>query len=241
VNDILGAVFGVVGVQAALRERDHTGRGQRVGSALFETAAFLMAPHMAGIAATGRELPPMPARAGAWAIYQVFDTNNGGQLFIGVTSDQQWSRFVTEFGLTALGSDPRLETNNMRISEKAWLIPAIQEAIAALDLGDAMQRCERANVSWAPVGKPADLFADPHLIAANGLMPTLVQRLDSNADPVLAGIPGLPLEFGAQRKRPVIETQPPGLGADSRRILAQAGYSDAEIVALVQCSVIVGP
>src|SRR6201984_2410026 len=51
--DILGAVFGVVAAQAALREREATGKGQRVSSALFESAAFLMATHMAGIAVTG--------------------------------------------------------------------------------------------------------------------------------------------------------------------------------------------
>ncbi|HUS97637.1 MAG TPA: CaiB/BaiF CoA-transferase family protein, partial [Hyphomicrobiaceae bacterium] len=64
--DILGAVFGVVAVQAALRERDTTGKGQLVQSTLFESAAFLMITHMAGFAATGKPSPPMPARSGAW-------------------------------------------------------------------------------------------------------------------------------------------------------------------------------
>src|SRR6202000_3174766 len=103
VIDIMGAVFGVIAVQAALRERDATGLGQRVGSALFESAAFLMATHMSGIAATGRDMPPMPARQGAWAIYQVFTTKDGGQLFIGVPSDQQWLRFLEEFNLQNVG------------------------------------------------------------------------------------------------------------------------------------------
>ncbi len=99
VIDIMAAVFGVVAAQAALRERDITGRGQRVSSALFESAAFLMSTHMAGMTATGLEARPMPARRGAWAVYEVFKTAAGGQLFIGVTSDQQWTRFVEEFGL----------------------------------------------------------------------------------------------------------------------------------------------
>ena len=88
VIDIMGAVFGVVAAQAALREREITGKGQRVSSALFESAAFLMSTHMAGMTATGLEARPMPARRGAWAVYEVFQTAGGGQLFIGVTSDQ---------------------------------------------------------------------------------------------------------------------------------------------------------
>ena len=129
VIDIMGAVFGVVAAQAALRERDVTGKGQRVSSALFESAAFLMSTHMAGMAATGLEARPMPARRGAWAIYEVFNTAGDGQLFIGVTSDQQWARFVEEFGLQELAADPRLATNVTRLAERSWLIPALQEIL----------------------------------------------------------------------------------------------------------------
>jgi crotonobetainyl-CoA:carnitine CoA-transferase CaiB-like acyl-CoA transferase len=77
VIDIMGALFGVVAAQAALRERDITGKGQRVSSALFENAAFLMSTHMAGMVATGLEARPMPARRAAWAIYEVFQTARG--------------------------------------------------------------------------------------------------------------------------------------------------------------------
>jgi len=128
VIDIMGAMFGIIAVQAALRERDVTGKGQRVSSALFESAAFLMSTHMAGMMATGLDARPMPARRGAWAVYEVFKTGGDGQLFIGVTSDQQWSRFVEEFGLQELAADPRLATNVMRLGERAWLIPALAEA-----------------------------------------------------------------------------------------------------------------
>ena len=74
VIDILGGVFGVVAALAALQERARTGRGQRVRSALFESTVFLVGQRMAGRAMTGEEPPPMPARRGAWAIYQTFAT-----------------------------------------------------------------------------------------------------------------------------------------------------------------------
>src|ERR1700730_13761316 len=92
VVDIMGGMFAVIGVQAALRERERTGRGPMVKSALFESTAFLMMQHMAGEVVTGRPLPPMPARDGAWGIYEPFATADGGQIFVGLTSDGQWQR-----------------------------------------------------------------------------------------------------------------------------------------------------
>jgi crotonobetainyl-CoA:carnitine CoA-transferase CaiB-like acyl-CoA transferase len=176
VIDIMGAMFGVIAVQAALRERDATGKGQRVSSAPFENAAFLMSTHMAGMTATGLEARPMPARRGAWAIYEVFKSAGDGQLFIGVTSDQQWTRFVEEFGLQELAADPRLATNVMRLAERSWLIPALQEVLAAIPQDEVARRCERANVSWAPVGQPGDLFTDEHLLATGGLIDVFISR-----------------------------------------------------------------
>src|SRR6185369_17220926 len=111
---------------------------------------------------------PMPARRGAWAVYEVFKTAGDGQLFIGVTSDQQWARFVEQFGLQELAADPRLATNVMRLQERSWLIPALKAIITKYSRDDVAARCEKANVSWAPVGEPKDLFTDAHLLATGG-------------------------------------------------------------------------
>ena len=193
VIDIMGAVFGVVAAQAALRERDSTGKGQRVSSALFESAAFLMSTHMAGMTATGLDARPMPDRRGAWAIYEVFNTAGDGQLFIGVTSDQQWARFVEEFGLQELAADPRLATNFMRLAERAWLIPALQDVLIKLPQKEVEERCERCNVSWAPVGQPKDMFTDPHLLATGGLLDVYISRF-GGGDGKTVGLPALPVE-----------------------------------------------
>jgi len=237
VIDIMGAMFGVIAVQAALRERDATGRGQRVSSALFENAAFLMSTHMAGMAATGLDARPMPVRRGAWAIYEVFDTAGGGQLFIGVTSDQQWARFVEEFGLQELAADPRLATNVMRLAERSWLIPALQEVIGKIPQDEATGLCERAQVSWAPVGQPGDLFDDPHLLATGGLIEVILSRYGGE-DGKRARLPALPIEFGADRQRPGLVRQPPRVGEHNVEILEEAGFSPNEIAALAEDGVI---
>jgi crotonobetainyl-CoA:carnitine CoA-transferase CaiB-like acyl-CoA transferase len=240
VIDILGAVFGVVAAQAALRERDQTGKGQRVGSALFESAAFLMSTHMAGMAATGLDARPMPARRGAWAIYEVFETAGGGQLFIGVTSDQQWARFTRAFSLQELASDSRLATNLMRLQERAWLIPALKDALARMPQVEVETRCERANVSWARVGQPGDLFTDPHLLATGGLLEVFVSSLGGEQGKKV-GLPALPIEFGPNRDRPGIRRQSPHLGEHSQEVLIEAGYSPVEIDNLFEAGVIGRP
>src|SRR5215469_15917624 len=215
VIDIMGAMFGVIAVQAALRERDVTGKGQRVSSALFENAAFLMSTHMAGMTATGLEARPMPARRGAWAVYEVFKTAGDGQLFIGVTSDQQWTRFA----------------------ERSWLSAALQEVLLTLPQEEVASRCERCNVSWATVGQPGDLFADPHLLATGGLVDVFISRFGEEGGKV-AGLPALPIEFGADRRRPGLTRQPPRMGEHNAEILGEAGFSAGEIGALAEGGVI---
>ena len=74
VNDIMGGMFGAIGVLAALRERERTGRGQEIQSALFENCVFLSAQHMQQFPMTGEPPPPMPSRVSAWSVYDVFDT-----------------------------------------------------------------------------------------------------------------------------------------------------------------------
>ncbi len=235
--DILGAVFGVVAAQAALRERDASGKGQRVSSALFESAVFLMSTALAGIAITGEDMPPMPARRGAWGIYDVFSAD-GGDLFIGVTSDQQWTRFVEQFGLQALAADPRLADNVRRVKERSWLIPELREVIAKLPKDDVARRCERANVSWAPVGKPRDLFEDAHLLATRGLIDVAIASAGGGAGK-MAGLPAMPFELGAQRERLGLRLQPPRVGEHNVEVLAAAGLSAAEITRLRERNVIV--
>lgn len=172
VIDILGGTFGAVAILAALRERDRTGTGQLVESALFETVAYLMGTHMAAAAILGRSVPPYPARLGAWGIYDLFVTRDGEQMFVGVTTDRTWERFCAAFGRADLFADPRLRTNTGRVEERAWLMPEVARTLGELDAGELGARCERAKIPFARIGTPEDLFDDPHLLAGERLLPT---------------------------------------------------------------------
>lgn len=232
VIDILGAVFGVTGVLAALRERDATGEGTRVDSALFESAAFLMASHMTGGAATGEAVPPMTARKGAWGIYDVFHADDGTPLFIGVTSDAQWQRFCTRFELHELLADSRLETNTQRTAEREWLIPKLTEFCGSVSYEALLSGCQSADVSWSPVGRPEDLWESEQLLNTGGLLET---ALSTARDSVAAStlVPGLPLSFGDERSRAELHSQPPEAGQHSHEVLLAAGFSATAVEQLV--------
>ena len=111
VIDITGGMFGVIAVLAALQERHRTGKGQEVKSSLFESTAFMVGQHMAQQSVSGKEPQPMSVRTSAWAVYDIFDSADGEQVFVGVVSDTQWRLFCEAFELTEFAEDRALDAN----------------------------------------------------------------------------------------------------------------------------------
>jgi crotonobetainyl-CoA:carnitine CoA-transferase CaiB-like acyl-CoA transferase len=213
VVDILGGAFGVIAILAAIHERERTGRGQFVKSALFESSAFLVGQHMAGEAVVGEPAAPMPARGAAWGIYETYPTAAGGDVFIGVTSDKHWQRFCQAFGLGDLADDPALRDNAGRVAAKARLKERVAAAVAPLTAHEVCARCERADIPFSPVATPSDLFEDPQLNAGIGMMDTAL------GDGRHAKLPRLPVEMGSHRLG--LRRQPPELGEHNLEIVAE--------------------
>jgi crotonobetainyl-CoA:carnitine CoA-transferase CaiB-like acyl-CoA transferase len=230
VIDIMGGMFAVIGIQAALRERERTGRGQIVKSALFESAAFLMAQHMAGQAVTGRAPPPMPAREGAWAIYEPFATADGEQIFVGLTSDGHWRRFCEHFGRVDLLQNPAYRTNEDRVCARPALKPIVAEIIARHPLAELAALFDRIDIPFSPVAKPADLFDDPQLNAGGRMLDVAF------ANGVRAKIPRLPVEIGDHDL--TLRQQAPAIGQHTMEVLAEAGLKPTEIEALGERGII---
>jgi crotonobetainyl-CoA:carnitine CoA-transferase CaiB-like acyl-CoA transferase len=116
-------------------------------------------------------------------------------------------------------------------------LPALAEVLKALPTAEVSRRCEAAAISWAPVGQPADLFEDPHLLAGGGLLRTAISALGGGAGEMF-GLPALPVEFGAARARAGLTRQPPRMGEHGAEVLAEAGFSAAEVDALAERGVI---
>jgi crotonobetainyl-CoA:carnitine CoA-transferase CaiB-like acyl-CoA transferase len=223
VIDVTGGMFGVIGILAALEQRHRTGRGQKVVASLFETTAYLVGQHMAQFAVTGNPAAPMPARVSAWAIYDVFETRDE-PVFIGVVTDALWEKFCALFGLDALWADEAIRANNQRVLARERILPPIRALIAGMTRAEVVARLDGTGMPFAPIGRPEELFDDPHL-NSGGLEPV---TLDSGIE---TRLPTIPLEMDGLR--PGGASTLPLPGADSRAVLAGLGYGADRIAALI--------
>lgn len=231
VVDIMGGLFGALGILAAVRERDRTGRGQLVQSALFESTAFMVAQHMGQQALTGKEPPPMPEKASSWAVYDPFETSDGKTVFVGITSDNHWRAFCTGFGVEGMLDDPLMKTNPLRTRQRDKIMPVVTAKFSAETFESLCAKLERMKIPFGPLAKPGDLFEDRHL-NEGGRMLDVVLPTGKHAK-----IPGIPLDMGGRKPR--VRIQPPRMGADTRAVLAEAGYTKAEIDELVKRKVVI--
>lgn len=226
VIDVAGGMFGVIAILAAIEERHRTGRGQKVRSSLFETTVYLIGQHMAQKAVTGTAASPMPARISAWAIYDVFETRDDSAIFIGVVTDALWEKFCRLFGLDELWADESIRENNARVLQRDRIMPQIRELVRGFTRDELVARLEGTGLPFAPIGRPEDMFDDPHLEASGGLEPVTLP------DGKEARLPALPIEMDG--RRPGAAAALPEAGADSRAVLASLGIDAAEIRRLVE-------
>ncbi len=221
VIDITGGMFGVIGILSAIYEREITGKGKFIKSALFETTAFLMGQHMAVSALTDIPVPPMPARVSAWSIYKIFESKDEEQVFVGIISEKHWERFCLAFEKNDWFTDERLQTNNRRIDERDWFLPAVDVLMKGFTKSEIILRCEQADIPVAPIARPEDLFDDPQLNQGGSLFETTIQG------GVKTKLPKIPLEISDVGFS--LKSNPPEIGENSREILKELGFSEEEI------------
>lgn len=229
VIDITGAMFGVIGILAAIEERHTTGKGKLVQSALFETTAFMVGQHIAQGAITGIEPPPMSVRQSAWGVYDSFTTANNERIFVAVVSDTQWRKFCDSLELTDFANDSTLNTNTGRFDNRDKIIPRLTAMFAQMPTEKLTQILDTIGLPYAPVHKPNDLVEDKHL-NDGGLLDITLE------DGKKIKLPALPIEMN--REKFGLRCDPPREGGDTRNILKGMGYSTEEIDKLIAANIL---
>ena len=221
VIDIMGGMFGAIAILAALQERQTTKKGQKVTSALYENVVYLMGQHMAQTATTGSPPPPMSVRVAAWAVYDIFDTKDGEQIFIGVVSDTQWKLFCESFGLDDYANDESLDLNKGRVEKRDVIIPRLQELFRTFTKNDLMKKLDSTGLPFAPISKPEDLFDDVHLNESGGLLDIEIPTGGKTK------LPAMPINMDDRRFD--VHTPVPKVGEHSIKILEELGMDQDEI------------
>jgi crotonobetainyl-CoA:carnitine CoA-transferase CaiB-like acyl-CoA transferase len=230
-TDIMGGIFGALGIITALFERKNTGKGNRVISTLYEAVVFMVAQHMAWAAINREPSVPMPEIDAAWPVYDLFSTADGEKIFIGLTSDFHWQRFCDVFGFPELGEDDRLSTKRDRVAARSWLIPILKEKLSKLSKEELVSLSEEAKIPFAPLMRPDQLFDDHHLNESGGFVETTFPG------GIHTKMPKIPLRIGEYDFN--LKTDPPEVGQYGRSVLFAAGYSDEEIEDLSENGIVV--
>ncbi len=164
VTDIVSGLYGVIGIQAALRQRDETGLGQQIDISLFDSATAMMANQAMNFLATGKAPKRLGNEHPNIVPYQVFDVSDG-QVIVAAGNDGQFSRFCKVLGQPELSENPDYAKNRDRVLNRAVLVPMLAELCAPWTQSDLIAALEDAVVPAAPINTMDQVFADPQIQA----------------------------------------------------------------------------
>jgi crotonobetainyl-CoA:carnitine CoA-transferase CaiB-like acyl-CoA transferase len=217
--DMATGLNATIGILLALIERGKSGRGQFVEAALYDSAIALMHPHLANYLMSGRK----PVRFGNAhpnvAPYDCFQTRSCA-IFLGVGNDGQFAKFCRLVGHPEWLDDPRFASNGLRGQNRAALRALISAVLGEFDGLEIADRLLEAGVPCGPVLELDAVVDHPH---------TRHRRMVVEED----GYRGFGTAVKLSRTPGTVRSLPQRFGAATRRVLEAAGYSAAEIEALI--------
>ena len=214
--DMGTGMWAALGIMAALRQRDATGRAVEVTTALFETALMWVSYHAMGYLGSGEVPQPQGSGTAMIVPYQAFPTADGYAM-IAAGSDALFARLATALGAPELARDRRFADNPARVQHRG----ALGEALAALTRGlktaELLDRLRAAGVPAAPILGIDAVLEAPQTRASGMLVSAPHPRI-----PDYRSV-GLPLLW--DNVRPEVRRVPPRLGEHTADVLTSLGYT----------------
>lgn len=232
ITDITAGLLATIGIAAAYAHKLKTGEGQRVDTSLLE-AGIIQTYWQSAIAfATGVSPGPLGSAHPLSAPYQAFETQDGW-ITLGASNQKTWLKFLDVLDAPNIASDARFTDNAGRMSNLAHLVAALQPHFKRRTTAAWLATLERAGVPAGPVLSVTEMHTHPQTLARD-MVPGLEHPIAGPMRTI-----GLPIKFShtpGARPAPA-----PIYGEHSRQVLAEAGYSAAEIEELFDAGVAVAP
>jgi len=216
VADIFTGVYSVIGILSALAQREKTGRGCLVDTALLDTQVGVLANQGLSYLATG----VAPKRIGnahpVVVPYQVFPVTDG-HIIIACGNDGQFAKLCAVLGDPAMAQDALYKTNTDRVVNRTTLIPRITALTMRSAKADIIARLEAVQVPAGPINTLADVFADPQVIARE-------MRIERPSAAAKDGkIPGIRTPIKIDGVAAAAERASPRLGEHTAEVLREIG------------------
>jgi len=221
--DLVAGMWAVIGILAALRERDRSGQGQWVDISLLDGSVSWLTYVAAGYFATGTRPPRYGSAHPTIAPYQGFATKDG-ELMLAVGNDAIWRRFAPAAGLDDLVDDPRFATNPLRVSHRDELLPLVADAMASRTSAQWVEVLDAAGGPVGPIQTVDEVVTDPQVLARG-----MVGEVEHPTAGTLRTI-GCPVRLTATP--PQVRTAPPLLGQHTDDVLAELGVDAERLTAL---------
>lgn len=221
--DMTTGLFAVIGLLAALNNRNATGEGQLLDVSLLESQASWLGNLAGAFFATG-EAPPRIGNAHPQLTpYQPYKASDK-YFNLGVGSERLWMKFCELMGQQALANDARFANNEQRTRNRDALNALLEPLFLERSAAEWVALFRQERIPCGPINSVADLLTDEHYVARGGI----VELLHANGAKVKSQ--GSPLKLSGT---PVsYRLPPPALGEHTGAILAELGYSAGEIEAL---------
>ncbi|MGE3149029.1 MAG: CaiB/BaiF CoA transferase family protein [Pseudorhodoplanes sp.] len=214
--DVFTGTYSVVGILAALAERERTGRGCHIDMALLDTQVSVLANQSMSYLASGK----IPRRTGnahpSIVPYQVFPVADG-HIIIACGNDRQFGKLCDILGKPTFASDPRFKTNADRVINRETLIPLLTPLTGKFTRDALLAKLEEGSIPAGPINNLAQVFDDPQ-VKARGMR---IERASAAAKGGhIAGVRS-PLMFDG---RPSAAERPsPQLGEHTAEVLREIG------------------
>jgi len=221
--DLVAGMWAVIGILAALRERDRSGQGQWVDISLLDGSVSWLTYVASGYFATGTRPPRYGSAHPTIAPYQGFATKDG-DLMLAVGNDAIWRRFASVAGRADLLEDPRFTTNPLRVEHRDELLPLVADAMAARTSVEWVEVLDAAGVPVGPIQTVDEVVTDPQVLA-RGMIGEVKHPTAGTVRTI-----GCPVRLTATP--PQVRTAPPLLGQHTDDVLAELGVDQERLVAL---------